>query len=58
VRALLESRANPFIADSEGNTPMAIAKAGPFCVRVTKRSLRQCVAVLEVSPCLGSPLPP
>jgi ankyrin repeat protein len=51
VTALLESGADPTIADNEGTTPMAIAKhLGPLPSGVTVEGRRECVAALEVRP--------
>jgi uncharacterized protein len=52
VRALLESGADPRIADNEGITPMAIAKQDPDADYISAEGRRECVAALEVSCCL------
>jgi ankyrin repeat protein len=53
VRALLEGGADPTIADNEGTTPMAIAKkTAPIPYGATVKGRRECVAALEVRPCL------
>jgi uncharacterized protein len=54
VRALLESGADPTIADDDGMTPMAIAKQDPDDDDISAESRRECVAELEVR----SPPPP
>jgi ankyrin repeat protein len=50
ARALLESGADPTIADDNGTTPTAIAKAAipPHFRGVTAEGRRECVAALEV----------
>jgi ankyrin repeat protein len=47
ARALLDSGADPTIADNDGITPMAIAKQEHHVKRYTK-GRRECVALLEV----------
>jgi ankyrin repeat protein len=56
VRALLQSGADPTIANNDGTTPMAIAKKTPPPAGVSALGRRECVAALEVRSCL--PLPP
>jgi hypothetical protein len=54
VRALLESGADPTIADDNEETPMDAAK-DTFCpFQISPEGHRECVAALEVSCCLGS----
>jgi uncharacterized protein len=48
VRALLESGADPTIADNDGTTPMAVAKQNNSVRRIVE-GRRECVAALEVS---------
>jgi uncharacterized protein len=56
ARALLESGADPTIADKKGITPMAIAKQTRSLPQgVTAEGRRDCVVALEVRSCL--PLP-
>jgi hypothetical protein len=55
VRALLESGADPTIADNGGTTPMALAKdttetTTTWLYGVTFEARRECVAALEVRP--------
>jgi hypothetical protein len=47
VKALLESGADPTIANNEGTTPMASAKQG--IGPLNDAESRECVALLEVS---------
>jgi hypothetical protein len=48
VRALLETGADPTIADNEGTTPMAVAQQDAFPYTVVAEGRRACVAALEV----------
>jgi ankyrin repeat protein len=58
ARALLEGGADPTTADSNGITPMAIAKeTAPLPYGVTAEGRRECVAALEVSSCSPRPSP-
>jgi ankyrin repeat protein len=52
VRALLESGADPTIADNDGTTPTATAKKDPDRGGTSAEGRRECVAELEVRPCL------
>jgi uncharacterized protein len=49
ARVLLESGADPTIANRRGTTPMAIAKRASLPEGVTVKGRRECVAALEVS---------
>jgi ankyrin repeat protein len=49
ARALLESGADPTIADDPGTTPMAIATQPPLTTSISAEGRRECVAALEVS---------
>jgi hypothetical protein len=55
VQALLESGADPTIADNDGTTPMAIAKQDPddddIECGASAEGRRECVAALKVSFC-------
>jgi ankyrin repeat protein len=55
VRALLESGADPTIANEEGTTPMDIAKRDPDDDRISAEGRRECVAALEVRPHVCDP---
>jgi ankyrin repeat protein len=54
VRALLESGANPTIANDKDITPVAIAKLEPEYDNVSAEGRRECVAALEVRLAFGS----
>jgi hypothetical protein len=55
VRALLESGADPTVADEHGRTPMSTAKEDRLPVHTAAEGRRECVAALEVSCSFGSP---
>jgi ankyrin repeat protein len=58
ARVLLESGADPTIADKDGTTPLAIAKQDPDHGRISAEGRRECVAALEVSLILAFYLQP
>jgi ankyrin repeat protein len=57
AKALLESGADPTIADDDGTTPMVIAKRDPppHIDDISAEGRRECVAALEVRSCFPPP---